>query len=240
MIKTRGIVLKSIKYSETSVIVDIYTEERGLRKYIMNGVRRKKSRVRASLLQVMSLVDIVAYDRNDRDLNYIKEIQPAYVYQSIPFQVRKGAIGLFLAEVARKTIQGAEENPSLFNFLLDTFRYLDETTQPIGNIHLHFLLELSGFLGFLPGGEWSTDTPYFDMQEGIFVTIVPGHTFYLDENFGQLLHGLLQQNIRTCHEVQMDAQKRRMLLQHLLDFYRLHLEYLPEIHAHQILQEVLR
>ncbi len=239
LIKTRGIVLKVIKYSETSVIVDVYTEERGLRKYIINGVRSKKSRVRASLVQVMSLVELVAYDREDRELNHIKEIKPAYVYQSIPFNVRKGAIALFIAEVARKTIHDSEENAALFGFLFDIFCYLDETTQPVGNVHLHFLLGLTAYLGFLPGGECCAATPLFDLQEGIFVGDVPGHTYYMNEMLSQTLSALLHRELRDCHEVKMDAVHRRQLLQHLLDYYRLHIDYLPEINAHHILQEVL-
>ncbi len=239
LIKTRGIVLKTIKYGETSVIVDMYTEERGLRKYIMNGVRSRRSRVRASLVQVMSLVDLVAYDREDRELNHVKEIRPAYVYQSLPFNVRKGAIALFMAEVARKTIHDSEENAPLFAFLFDIFRYLDETTQPIGNIHLHFLLGLTAYLGFLPGGECCAETPVFDMQEGTFVASVSGHTHYLNEELSRTLSALLQRQLRDCHEVKMDAAHRRLLLQHLLDYYRLHIDYLSEINAHRILQEVL-
>lgn len=239
LIKTRGIVLKVIKYGETSVIVDVYTEERGLRKYIMNGVRSKKSRVRTSLLQVMSLVDMVAYDRGDRELNHIKEIRPAYVYQSVPFNVRKGAIALFMAEVARKTIHDSEENTQLFAFLFDTFCYLDETVQPFGNVHLYFLLGLTAYLGFLPGGECCTATPLFDMQEGVFVNTVSGHTHYMNAELSQTLSALLHCELETCHEVKMDAAHRRQLLQHLLDYYRLHIDYLSEIHAHQILQEVL-
>lgn len=239
LIKTRGIVLKTIKYGESSIIADIYTENKGLRKYIINGVRSQKARVRASLLQVMSLVEMVVYDREDRDLNHIKEIRASYVYHSLPFDVRKGAIALFIAEISRKTIHDTEENLQLFDFLFETFRHLDETTAPVNNLHLHFLLELSGFLGFLPGGEYCQETPFFDMQEGIFVVSMPMHQHYLDEDFSEIISTLLQVPVTSCHELKMNTSQRRKLLQYLLDYYRLHIDYLPEIHAHQILQEVL-
>lgn len=239
LIKTRGIVLKTIKYGESSIIADIYTEEKGLRKYIISGVRSQKARVRASLLQVMSLVEMVVYDREDRDLNHIKEIRASYVYHSLPFDVRKGAIALFIAEIARKTIHDTEENPQLFDFLFETFRHLDETTAPVNNIHLHFLLELSGFLGFLPGGAHSKQTPFFDLQEGIFVADRPVHQHYLDEDFSKMVSALLHASIYSCHEIRIENVQRRKFLQYLLDYYRLHIDYLPEIHAHQVLQEVL-
>ena len=101
--KSLGIVFRTVKYSETSVIADIYTQERGMRSYIISGVRAKQARTSMSILQVMSLVDIVAYGREDKSLNRIKEIKSAYVYQTLPYDVRKTAIGMFILELARKT-----------------------------------------------------------------------------------------------------------------------------------------
>ncbi len=239
LIKTRGILLKTIKYGETSVIAEVYTEERGLRKFAINGVRSKKARVHASLLQVMSLLEMVVYHREDRDLNHIKEIRPAHTYQSLPFDVKKSALALFMAEIIRKTIRESEENKPLFHFIFQTFEYLDQTTLPIGNIHLYFLVELTGFLGFLPAGEYSEETPLFDLQEGTFVPSIPNHRYYLDEQLSELLHQLLYSDLTRCHEIKIAAVQRRTLLHNILDYYKLHMDFLPDIYSHQILQEVL-
>ena len=107
------------------MITDIYTEERGMRSYIISGVRSRKAKVKASLLQVMSLVDMVAYDRHEQGLNRVRQLQAAHVYRSVPFDVKKGAVGLFMAEMARKTIREPEENKRLFDFLYRAFRFLD-------------------------------------------------------------------------------------------------------------------
>ena len=239
LIKTRGIVLRSMKYSETSIIADIYTEERGMRSYIISGVRSKKAKVSPGLLQVMSLVDMVAYDRQEKGLNRIKELRAAHVYTSLPFDVRKSAVGLFMAEFARKTIREPEENKRLFGFLFQSFRFLDETAAPIANIHLYFLLELSSFLGFVPAEEWSEATPVFDLQEGVFVAAPPPHIHHLGEVESRLLHQLLDKKLETCHELSMQRPQRKLLLLRLIDYYRLHIENFPEIYAHEVLQEVL-
>lgn len=239
LIKTKGIVLRVSKYSETSVIADIYTEEKGLRSYLASGVRSQKARLKASLLQPMSLVEMVAYDRHEKGLNRLRELQAAFVYQSIPFDVRKGAVGLFLTEMARKVIREPEENRPLFGFLFHTFRFLDETKQPIANIHLHYLLGLSYFLGFLPSGAWTAETPFFDIQEGAFTGQLPTHPHYIQESESRLLSALLECGLENCHELAMTRQQRKNLLNHLLDFYRFHIENLPEIHAHLVLEEVL-
>jgi DNA repair protein RecO (recombination protein O) len=240
MIKTRGIVFRYQKYGDSSVIVDIYTEEKGLQSYIVSGVRSKRARVRASLLQVMSLVDLVAYAREDRELNRIREIRPAAVYESIPFDLRKGAVGLFMVEIARKAIREVEENRRLFAFLYDSFLDLDQTSHPVANWHLSFLVHLTPFLGFLPSGTANEETPFFDLQEGVFDTSIPSHPHYLEGQESFLLSRLLETDRQLAYQISMDHDTRRKLLLHLIDFYRLHIEHFPTIQAHRILEEVLR
>ncbi len=239
LIKTRGIVFRAMKYSETSVIADIFTEAKGMRSYLVPGVRKKKASVSPGLLQVMSLVDMVAYDKQERGLNRIKEIKSAAVYQSLPFDVQKSAVGLFMAEVARKSIREPEANQRLFDFLFRTFQFLDQTQAPIGNLHLHFLLELSFYLGFVPSGEWSASTPFFDLQEGTFTSLSRSGHQQLGEDSSHLLYQLLRCGYGNCHEVKMNRRMRQHLLDKLLAFYQYHIDNFPVINAHSILQTVL-
>lgn len=237
--KTRAIVLRTYKYSETSLIVECYTEEKGLRRFIVNGVRTKKAAVSASLLQLMSLVELVAYHREDKDLNRIKEIKPAYVYQSLPFDVRKSAVGLFMTEIAQKTLRTTEQNEQLFAFLVHIFQFLDQTTQPFANVHLHFLVLLSSYLGFQPGGDYSDETPIFDLKEGIFVPSFTNPVYALSPPLSERLYEFLLANIEDSHKVKLSREQRSLLLNRLLDFYKLHLETFTDVNAHIVLKEVL-
>lgn len=239
LIKTRGIILRSIKYSETSVIIDVYTEAKGLQSYIVSGVRSKKAKTKIGLLQLMSLIDIVAYFREGRDLNRIKELHAAYVYQQLPFDIHRGAVGLFITELIQKTIREREEHQALFDFLLDTYQYLDTTPHPVANFHLHFMLELSTFLGFMPGGIADEQTPYFDLKEGYFTEDIGDHPHFLNKALAQHLSGLLQCTIRDCHTVKIPKQERKQLLEELINYYKHHIENFPNINAHLILAEVL-
>lgn len=239
LIKTRGIVLRAIKYSESSLITDIYTEEKGLQTYIISGVRSRKAKVKAALLQVMSLLDLVAYHREGRGLHRVRELGPAYVFQALPFDVRRSSVGLFMAEVARKTIREAEEHRELFDFLYRSFLFLDTAPHPSNNFHLHFLLRLSAFLGFIPGGDYSDATPFFDLQEGVFVDACPDHPYSLTADKSELLYRLLLCPPDELHAIALSTVQRRSLLDDLLNYYRLHIDNFPDINAHLILQEVL-
>lgn len=239
LITTKGIVLKSIKYGETSLIVDIFTHELGLRKYIVSGVRKKNAKIGAALLQVMSQVEIVAYEREGKDLNRLKEIRSDYVYQTIPLNIYKGSVGLFMAEVAQKTLRETESNPPLFHFLSQTFIHLDNHEGNIGNLPICFLLELSGFLGFLPETDPESEETFFDLENGVFTHIEPMTPNHLDVSHSQLLTKLLNAHFESCHEVAVPLDQRRYLLEKLLDYYRLHIENFPEINSHLILKEIL-
>lgn len=239
LFKTRGIIFRSIKYSETSIIADIFTEEKGLRSFIISGVRSKKAKVGASMLQVMNLVEMVAYFREDKDLHRIKEIKAGHVYTSMPFDIVRGAVGLFMIELARKSIKESEENRKLFTFLYEVFRLLDTTENPVFNLHLSFMIELSGYLGFMPGGEYDEETPIFDLEEGVFVNETPHHIHYLNKQDSALLHQFLNTAIWESHTIKIDRASRKELLNNLLLFYRLHIEDFQKINAHQILEEVL-
>lgn len=237
VIKTRGIILRTIKYSETSLITDIYTEGVGLRTYIISGVRTQRSKVAAGLLQVASLVDIVAYNAEGK-LNRIKEIHAAHVYTALPFDIRRSSIALFMAEVARRTIRESEENAELFAFLFDIFKFLDETDDHFSNLHLLFLLELSRHLGFCPDEGDYTEGAVFDLKAGVFTKNTVGHTHFLTEHLSRLLRDILSKPWNQSHCVKLNREERRQLIAEVLKFYQFQLDNFPDIHSFKILQEI--
>ncbi len=239
LLKTRGIILRTVKYSETSLITDIFTEEKGLRSYIISGVRTPKAKVAAGLLQVTSLVDLVAYEKEDANkLNRIKEIKAAHVYTSLPFDVQKSSVALFMAEMARHNIKGVEINAPLFHFLFDVFKFLDETTGNYANLHISFMLEMSQFLGFQPHGETYTEGAIFDLKEGVFQQGNIGHSHFLDENMSKILRGLLETPWYRSELIKISRAGRRILLTELVNYFRLHIEGFPEMNSLKILQEI--
>ena len=238
LLKNQAIVFRANKYGESSLIVELYTQTKGVRKYIINGVRSPKARTKANLLQVMTLLDIVAYERDDRDINRLKELRPSYIYQSIPFDIRKGTVGLFMIEMASKSIKEKEENLPLFNFLSNAFRLLDVTKESIAYFHFVFLIELSTYLGFQAAGYYSEQTPFFDLEEGEFVATKPEHGNSLSANLAEAFGQLLEHTMLTSHELKIERNLRKRLLEQLVFYYQLHLDGMGVIYSHQILKEV--
>ena len=241
MLKTIGIVFRTIKYGETSVIADIFTEEKGLHTFIGGGVRAAKARMPFNLFQPMMVVDLVAYYRDDQHaVNRLKELRASEVWQSIPFDIRRGAVALFMAEICRKSIQEAEENRDLFSFLLDNLRWLDTSPHPIANLHLHFLLGLSGFLGFQPQVDFEeSGERFFDLKEGTFSSVPLPHEHYLEPDATAQMLALFHASLEECHEIELTREARKLLLHKLLQFYGFHVAGFTGVNTPDILEMVM-
>jgi DNA repair protein RecO (recombination protein O) len=223
-IKTRGIVLHTIKFSETSVILKIYTEKLGLVSYIVKGVRSSKSKTKAALLQPLSMLDMEVSHRENKQLQYIKEFSRAYTYQSIPFDTLKSAVALFLLEVITKSVREHEQNEEMFEFIYGTFRILDESEKVNPDFHLIFLIRFSGFIGFMPQRNFSKEKCYFDLAEGSF-TSTGEDANLLDSNSSRLLNDLMNANpLSHNSELRITRADRKKMMKNLLKYYHLHLE----------------
>ena len=158
--KTRGIVFHSIKYGENGIIVKIFTESSGLQSYIINSVRSKKGKFKSSVFEPLSLVELVSEQKENRSLQRLKEIRTQPVFHSIPDDIVKSSILLFLNEVLYKSIQqqGHIDHP-LFNFIFNSIQILDLEININPDFHLFFMVHLTKYLGFFPHGECSKESP---------------------------------------------------------------------------------
>ncbi len=75
---TRGIVFRQTKYSDSSLVVRILTEETGLRSYIIKGARGPKAKIKSSLFQPLTLLDLVVSQKEKSELHHIREARVAY------------------------------------------------------------------------------------------------------------------------------------------------------------------
>ncbi|MCB2197666.1 MAG: DNA repair protein RecO [Bacteroidetes bacterium] len=236
--KTRGIVLNHIKYSETSIIVTIYTEMFGRQAYIINGVRGKKSKIKANLFQPLFLLDMEVYHKPKRDLQRAKEIQNASIFYTIPYDLKKSTIAIFIAEILYKTIQEHEPNADLFNYLFNSIQLLDFKEKGIANFHIYFLLHLTKYLGFFPDNNYSEKYSYFDLKAGNFVQIKPMHFSFLDKEPSAFLNQMLTFSDNQHENLHIHYKERIQILEKVLEYYALHNEGLSSVKSLEILKEV--
>ena len=241
--KTKGIVLRAVKYGETSLIVTMFTELLGLQSYLVNGVRTstKKGSGKANLFQPTAILDLVVYHNELKHLNRIKEFKWSYLYKNIFSDVPKNAVALFMIELLTKCLKQPEANPELFEFCEDAFIHLDESTGSImANFPLFFALHLPVFFGFRISDEYSDKNSIVDLQEGMFVSERPDHFHFLEGKQAEVTSELLKMmQPEELEQLKLNHDFRRQLLFAYETYYALHIHDFGTMKTLPVLREVL-
>jgi DNA repair protein RecO (recombination protein O) len=216
--KAKAIVLHNIKYGESGIITHVYTNTHGRQSILVQGVRKKNSRVSANLFQPLSLLIIDAYIKENREIQRIKEVKPFCILNNLYLDIRRSTIAIFISELLYRTLLEAEPNPPLFDFLFNTIQILDVLEEGLENFHLIFLIQFTKFLGIYPGV--NSDLDQFQKNKGISII------------------GLLDYSLSDSGKLNMDSLTRAQTLKQLVSYYEDHLEGMGQIRSLKILQEV--
>ena len=240
---TKGIVLRTVKYGDTSIITTVYTELFGVQSYIVKGVRQssKTSSGKAGFFQPSAMLDMEVYHNEQKPLQFIKEYQWSYLYEKVLFDVVRNAIAIYVIELLQHSLKQPEANPELFYLIEDSLKQLDRGSDALaGNLPLYFTLHLASELGFQLQGTWSEQTPVLDLQEGMFVTHIPEHPYYLEGNQALTTAKLSSLTFyNDLEKFQLNRDLRRHLLMAYQTFLSLHIPDFGEMRSFGILQEIL-
>jgi len=240
LIKTRGIVLHTLKYGETSIITRIFTERSGLQSFIVNGVRSAKAKGKASYFNPGNLLDLDLYLRDNKQLLRLKEYKFTHIYTAIPFDIVKSGLSMFMVELLNHSIKEHESNEALFQFIFEQFVFLDAAEKESdAKFHLWFMLQLTAFLGFLPELPEEEESLQLDLSEGVFRKAFEEEKWVLSESLSQEWAAIQSCEREDLAALNMPKSKREDLLQQLEIYYSLHLEGFKSLQSPAILREVM-
>ncbi len=236
--KTRALILGSVKYGDNSLIVKAYTQETGIKSFIVGSIHSKKGVLKPAMVQALSQLDLVYYAKGKGELKRIKEASMTHHYSELWFDPVKSSLAMFLAEILAHVLKEEETNPGLFDFISEAFIELDTLNEGIGNFHLFFLLRLTGFLGFAPQMPLSGQE-YFDLQSGVYSSSNLEHYHYLNKDETKLW--LQMQEAEKANSLKMGLTKagRSRLLEFMLSYYRLHITDFGQLRSLQVLKTLL-
>jgi len=241
--KTKGIVLRTVKYGETSLIVTILTDLFGVQSYLVNGVRAstKKGAGAANLFQPAAILDLIVYHNELRNLQRISEFKWGYLYKNIFSDIKKNAVSLFMVELLTKCLKQPEANEDLFLFVEDALLHLDEGSETVmANFPLFFSLHMAVFFGFQIDDQYSEKTPFLDLQEGTFVKERPSHPHFLEDKQAAITSELLRvRQPRELQEIKLNHEFRRNLLYALETYYSFHSQDFGTMRTLSVLREIL-
>lgn len=236
--KARGIVLHTVKYGESSMVVFMLTDTFGRQNYLVQGIRAPKSKGnRAAVFQPMFLLEFVGIESPKMQMHRMKEVRMGMTLASVPFDVRKSTISLFMAEVLYRLVKEVEPQSPLFDFVCGSVGALDSITEGVANFHLWFLVRLSAHLGFYPGNEYAEGS-VFDIEEGLFTSVAPTHRLVLNAGTSRTLSEFMSCGIQELACIRLSRSQRSDFMNSMMSYFGYHLDSIHNVRSIEILRDV--
>ena len=233
--KTRGIVLHTTRYGESSLVVHCYTEQSGRQTFMMKGVRKSKKQNRSNLFQPLFILDFEVYHKDSREIQLVKEVTRAVPLNSIPFDITKSTQAIFMAEVLYRVVREQEPNPMLANFLINTIQYMDTMEEASPDFHIVFMFQLSRHLGFYPQNNLGEKRIFFNLVSGQFITHFGDQEIHLNREASDLWSRYMHSDLQSVKEEEFNGSQRKLTLDNLARFYKLHVAGMGEIRSLEVL-----
>lgn len=236
--KIRGIVLRTVKFSDQKLILDLFTWEYGRKSFVTKITRSRHVGSSGAFWSPLSMVEFQADCRPGSSLPKPKDVRIYQPYTDIPFSPVKQTIVMFLAEFLAAALREEKENQPLYNFLESSLQWLDAapTARSYANFHLVFMMRMTLFIGFYPNLEKPTEC--FDLCTGTYADQIPAHTNYIIREEAHRLPLLFRLNYATMYLYRMTSAERKRTIEVLNTYYRLHVPNFPELKSLEVLHEV--
>lgn len=238
LVKTEAIVLHSIKYGETRLIVDAFTRSLGRLSFIVSIPKSPKAAIKKQLFQPMTLLAVEFDHRQRVQLQKLRSARLLHPYATLTTSPEKLAIALFCAEFLYHALRSEQQNEPLYDYVSRSMQWLDASESGFANFHLTFLMRLSRFLGFWPNLSGYVAGSLFDLHAASFTLLTPTHRDFLPVAEAQRVSMLMRMDFPTMHLFRLSRHDRNRIVEVLLLYYRLHLPDFPELKSLSVLQEL--
>lgn len=236
-VKTGALVLRTVKYGDSKVIVDMLTARRGRVSFVCSLSKNGRGKLGKQLFQPLTMLDIVFDFRENVQLQRLADVRVAVPFVSIPFDSGKLSILLFLAEFLAYATRDEQGNELLFAYIWKSLLWLDGAQQAFANFHLVFMMHLTRFVGFYPNlDDDAGGASWFDLREGWFTRQRPLHTDCLSPVEASRVSTLMRMNYDNMRLFRMSRADRNRCLEVVLHYYRLHVPNFPELRSLDVLR----
>lgn len=229
IIKTTAIVLRTVDFSESSIIATLFTLKHGTIAVIAKGARKPKSKFSAYLVPGQVL-EVVYYMKTSRGVQTLSEASYYLKLDQIRTDIEKMAMATVTMELVQQVTHENEVNEELFIFLLKLLKWI-HTVDTIKKIMFPYIqiriLEYIG-IGLQP------DENVFQEHKGSGYLNIASGTFSSEPGGEQSvkLTGKQYIFVRECLrskkasilETNMTEQELKEMIEYLDRYIRYHVE----------------
>ena len=236
--KTRALVLRSLKYGDTKIIVDLLTESEGRVSVIVNIPKSSKGKLKKQFFQPLTLLEAELDIRPKVQLQKLRDVRLSLPFSTLNTEPRKLSVALFLAEFLLNATRGEHDNPALFAYVANGLEWFDACRESYANFHLVFMMRLTRFVGFYPNTEDYHEGDFFDLQASCFCHAAPLHSDFLQPADAALIQPLLRMNYESMHLFRLSHQQRNRVVDIILRYYQLHVPGFTELNSLEVVRDL--
>lgn len=233
--KAEGIVLKTTKYSESSVIASVFTRQGGLKSFIVSGVRSTKNKAKGNIFQALQILELDYYDHPTKSIYRIKEYRPAHIYIHLYTDMIRQSIAVFALEAVSKCIVEHEQNEPLYDFFKQFLLDIESQKIALKTAPQYFLIQICNILGFQPFSDAEyEEKPYFNFEAGTFEKEIAFQQIVLDRKETLLFYQFLNNDTS-----QFNKNDRLKIIEILLVYLKIHLPNFKNFTSLEIIKQLL-
>jgi DNA repair protein RecO (recombination protein O) len=186
----------------------------------------------------MFILEMEMYYKSSREMQLLREFSLTKPFYSIPNDIRKSSVAIFLGEVLSSVLGEETPNEEMFDFIERSIVWFDSAESGFSNFHLSFLTRLTSFLGIEPSLPQITGKYFFDLRNGRFHAVPPFHGDYAGDTSSYFISLLLGCSIEESGNLSLTGKQRNEILEILIKYYSFHLPSLKSINSLEVMKDI--
>lgn len=234
--KFQGIILNTVRHSDRASIVTVYTLQRGCMSLLVNVGSGKGARRLSPMLMPLAQVEFECAQAGTKELTRPRGLAFTHIYKSVYFSPAKSAVCFFIAEFLTRLLRQSEADPMLFRYISESLSALDMLpSASVANFHIVFLSGLSVFMGIAPDMSGYDEGRIFDLRDGQYVRLLPGHRDILMGDAAGVPPLLMRLNYANMNRLHLSRPDRAAVLDGLLKYWAIHFPGLVSLRSPDVL-----
>lgn len=228
IVNTEAIVLKSIKFGDSSIISHIFTKSDGKISVIAKGARSSKSKF-LGLLEPMNYISVSYYKKSQKDLHTLSETEKIIDFHKISTSLNHLACGLMFIESLNQTLEAYESNHLVFELsinFLSLLNNLQSNPFPAFIKSQILLLKLIGYEFFLTSDLSNISQKcYISSENGSVSNSRDSINFikFEKQSYKKMIN-IYEKDLNDCSDIIMTSNEFNEIVNFFVNYFGYHLD----------------